>query len=108
VKLHQEMKTVVEKRYDIAFYIKFFPIKKETEEQIKSIACTRSLTLLNEAYQKRKVPVQPCAQNISIERMVEVAHSLGIRAVPTLIMPDGRVHSGYVPAERLMQIIDGG
>jgi thiol:disulfide interchange protein DsbC len=102
------MKTVIKKRHDIAFYIKFFPIKKETAEQIKSIACTKSLKLLNEAYENRKVPVQPCAQNISIERMVEVARSLGISAVPTLIMPDGRVHSGYVPAERLIRIIDGG
>jgi protein-disulfide isomerase len=102
------MKTVIEKRPDIAFYIKFFPIKKETREAIKSIACTRSLALLDKAYENKEVPVQPCAQNISIERMVEFARSLGISVVPTLIMPDGRVHSGYVPAERLIRIIDGG
>jgi thiol:disulfide interchange protein DsbC len=99
------MKKVVEKRPDIAFYIKFFPIKKETREVIKSIACTRSLSLLDKAYKNKEVPVQPCAESISIERMVEFAISLGISVVPTLIMPDGRVHSGYVPAEKLMRII---
>jgi protein-disulfide isomerase len=101
------MKTVIKKRPDIAFYIKFFPIKKETIEAIKSIACARSLALLDKAYKNKEVPVQPCAENVSIEKMVEVAHSLGINVVPTIIMPDGRMHSGYVPAERLIRIIDG-
>jgi len=108
VKLHQEMKTVIKKRPDIAFYIKFFPIFKETRGQIKSIACTKSLSLLERAYKGQKVPDEPCAKNISIEKMQEFARSLGISSVPALIMPDGRVHMGYVPADRLIQIIDGG
>jgi thiol:disulfide interchange protein DsbC len=102
------MKKAIEKRPDIAFYIKFFPIKKETRDAIKSITCTRSLALLDKAYKGKEVPIHPCAQNINIERMVEFARSLGINVVPTLIMPDGRVHSGYVTAESLIKIIDGG
>ena len=101
------MKSVIEKRKDIAFYIKFFPIKKETQEQIKSIACSKSLTMLEDAYARRDINILDCAKNISIEKMVKLGRSLGIKAVPTLIMSDGRIHSGYVPAERLIEIVDG-
>ncbi len=101
------MKAVIEKRKDIVFYIKFFPIKKETQEQIKSIACSKSLTMLDDAYAKKDIAVLDCAKNISIEKMTELAKSLGIRAVPTLIMSDGRIHSGYVQSEQLIEIIDG-
>lgn len=105
--LHQEMKEVIKKRKDIVFYIKFFPIKKGTIEQIKSIACSKSLTMLEAAYDRKDVAVLDCAKNISIEKMTGLAKSLGIRSVPTLIMSDGRIHSGYVQSEQLIEIIDG-
>jgi len=84
------------------------PLFKKTQSKIKSIACTKSLSLLEKAYERQKVPAKPCADNISIERMQDFARSLAITSVPALIMPDGRVHMGYAPAARLIQIIDGG
>lgn len=108
IKLHQEMKAIVEKRKDIVFYIKFNPIKKESYEKIKSIVCTKSLKMLADAYENKQIAAAECSKNVDIQKMIDFAKSLGIRSVPTLIMPDGRVHSGYAPADRIIQIIDGG
>lgn len=101
------MKVVIEKRKDIAFLIKFNPIKIDTQEQIKSIVCSKSLQMLNDAYAKKQVPIADCAKNVDIKKMTDLAKSLGIRAVPTLIMPDGRVQPGYLPADQLINMIDG-
>ncbi len=113
-KLHSEMEAVVAKRKDIAFYIKFFPIWKRTEDQIKSIVCSGSLAMLEYAYAGE--PVQKpaldsdrglnCASQISIQSMRELAQSLGINAVPAIIMPDGSIHLGVIPADTLISIID--
>ncbi len=101
------MKVVIEKRKDIAFLIKFNPIKIDTQEQIKSIVCSKSLKMLDDAYAKKQVPIADCAKTVDIKKMTDLAKSLGIRAVPTLIMPDGRVQPGYLPADQLISVIDG-
>ncbi len=102
------MKAIVEKRKDIAFYIKFNPIKADSYDKIKSIVCTKSLDMLNDAYENKKIAVAECAKNVDIQKMIELSRSLGIRSVPTLVMPDGRIHTGYAPADKVIQIIDGG
>ena len=106
-RLHQEMEAVILHRRDIAFYIKFFPIMKHTEEQIKSIVCSGSLSMLKDVYAQRQTDILDCAETINLHDMRELAQSLGISVVPTLIMPDGRVHVGFVKADALINIIDG-
>ena len=101
------MKVIIEKRKDIAFLIKFNPIKIDTHEQIKTIVCSKSLKMLDDAYAKKQFPIADCAKNVDIKKMTELAKSLGIRAVPTMIMPDGRIQPGYLPADQLISVIDG-
>jgi protein-disulfide isomerase len=36
-----------------------------------------------------------------------VAQALGITGTPALILPDGRVHTGMMPAKQLIDFIDG-
>lgn len=33
---------------------------------------------------------------------------IGITGTPTIILPDGRVHSGMIPADKLINLISGG
>jgi thiol:disulfide interchange protein DsbC len=107
-RLHQEMEKVLQQRKDIAFYILLFPLKfhKEAYWKSKSIQCRKSLKLLEEAFARKPIP-QPNCETKEIDSNIRLAESLGITGTPTLVLPDGRVHMGTMPAEQLIQFITG-
>ncbi len=111
-RLHKEMKTVLERRKDIAFYIKLFPlpIHKDAYWKSKSIQCalrqsnSKALKLLEGIFEGKNPP-QPSCETDVIDRNIALARSLGISATPTIILPDGRVIPGAVPSDRLIELI---
>ncbi len=106
-KLHQELKKIVAERKDVAFYLKMFPlpIHKEAAEKSKAIVCEKSLKLLDEAYEKKPIPKAKCKAAV-IDDNIKLGKKLGISGTPALIMPDGRVISGYRDANALKALID--
>ncbi|MDA8432641.1 MAG: DsbC family protein [Nitrospiraceae bacterium] len=106
-KLHQELKKVVAQRKDIAFYIKMFPlpIHKGSAEKAKTIVCEKSLKLLEEAYEKKPLPAPKCKTQV-IDEDLKLGKKLGISGTPALVMPDGRVVSGYRDAKAIEALID--
>jgi protein-disulfide isomerase len=100
------MKKVIEKRKDIAFYIKMFPLKIHpgAYEKAKAIVCEKSLALLGDAFEKKQLPKPKCETSV-IDENLKLAEKLGISGAPALIMPDGRVISGYREADALIQLI---
>lgn len=106
-KIHQELKKVVAERKDIAFYIKMYPlpIHKDATEKAKAIVCEKSLKLLDEAYEKKPLPKAKCKAPV-IDENIKLAKKLGIAGTPALVMPDGRVISGYRDANALKLLID--
>jgi thiol:disulfide interchange protein DsbC len=107
-KLHQEMKTVLQQRTDIVFYILLFPLKFHPDAYWKaqSIQCWKSLNLLEEAFAHKPVP-RPKCETKEIDANIRLAESLGITGTPTLVLPDGRVHLGTRPADQLITFITG-
>ena len=105
-KLHQEMKKVIEKRKDIAFYIKMFPLKihPEAYDKSKAIVCEKSLTLLEDAFEKKQLP-KPTCETSAIDDNLKLGEKLGISGTPALIMPDGRVISGYKEADAITGLV---
>jgi thiol:disulfide interchange protein DsbC len=105
-KIHQEMKKVVAERKDIAFYIKMFPlpIHKDAAEKARAIVCEKSLKLLDDAYEKKALPKPRCKTSV-IDDNIKLAKKLGISGTPALILPDGRVISGYRDAKTLETLI---
>ncbi len=102
------MKKVVEKRKDIVFLIKMFPLTKihpEAYEKSKAIVCEKSLKLLEDAFNKKALPKPKCETDI-IDKNIELAKQLGITGTPASILPDGRVLSGAVKADILIKKID--
>lgn len=101
------MKKVIQKRSDIAFYIKLFPLKmhKDAYWKAKSIVCNKSLKMLEDNFDKKPIPKTNCNTK-EIDDNIKLAEYLGITGTPTLIMPDGRIYSGTMPAEMLMELID--
>jgi thiol:disulfide interchange protein DsbC len=100
------MKKVIEKRKDIAFYIKMFPLQMHpgAYEKAKAIVCEKSLALLEDAFEKKEIPKPTCETQV-IDENIKLAEKLGISGAPTLILPDGRVISGYREADALILLV---
>jgi thiol:disulfide interchange protein DsbC len=101
------MKKIIEERKDIAFYIKMLPLVKlhpEAYEKAKAIVCEKSLALLEDAYEKKQLPKPNCETTV-VDENIKLAEKLGISALPTLVLPDGRVISGYKDAKTLTNLI---
>lgn len=106
--LHQEMEKVVQERKDIAFYVILFPLNfhKDAYWKSKSIVCNKSLKMLDEAFAKKEIPKPECDTK-EIDSNIKLAEALGITGTPTLVLPDGRIHAGTMPAKQLMDFIQG-
>lgn len=107
-KLHEEIKKIISKRKDIAFYVKMYPlaIHPEAYEKSKAIICGKSQTkLLDDAFAGKKLPKAAC-QTAEIDNNIKLAEELGIRGTPGVILPDGRLFPGYAPADAILDLID--
>ena len=102
------MEKVLKERKDIAFYILLFPLAmhKDAYWKSKSIVCNRSLKMLEDAFAKKEIP-QPECDTKEIDANMKVAQALGITGTPALVLPDGRVHTGMMPAKQLIDFING-
>jgi thiol:disulfide interchange protein DsbC len=102
------MKKVVEERRDIVFLIKLFPlaVHKDAYWKANSIECKKSLKMMEDNFEGKSIQKFACATK-EIDDNLKIAQSLGITGTPTLILPDGRVHAGTLPADKLIELIDG-
>ena len=107
-RLHREMKKVVEARKDIAFYIKLFPLAahKDAYWKANAIECKKSLKMMEDNFEGRPINNDNCGTK-EIDDNIKLAQSIGIKGTPTLILPDGTVHEGTLPADKLIELING-
>lgn len=106
-KLHHETKKVIEKRKDIAFYVKMYPLPfhKGADVKAKTIICEKSLALLEDAFAKKSLPAPNCDTK-AVDENMKLAEKLGIRGTPAIILPNGLIIPGYRDAESLIEAID--
>ena len=102
------MEKIVKERKDIAFYIILFPLSfhQEAYWKSKSIVCHKSLKMLEDAFAHKEIPKPECDTK-EIDSNMKLAESLGITGTPTLVLPDGRIHTGTMPAKQLVDFIQG-
>jgi thiol:disulfide interchange protein DsbC len=107
VKLHQEIKKVIEKRKDIAFFVKLFPLEKHPDayKKSKTIVCTKSVELLDKAFAGESLP-EPACETTQIDDNIAFGKKIGIRSIPAIILQDGRMYFGFKEADSLIQLID--
>ena len=98
------MKTILQERKDIAFYIKMFPLRTPAHEKAKAIVCEKSLSLLEDVYQGKPLP-KPTCETTAVDETIKLAQKLGISSLPTLVLPDGRLIVGYYDAKTLLNMI---
>jgi protein-disulfide isomerase len=101
------MKKVLDKRKDIVFFIKMYPLPmhKGASDKAKAIVCEKSLTLLEDAFQNKPLPEAKCNSS-AIDDTIKLAEKLGIRGTPAIILPNGIVIPGYKDADALIPLID--
>ena len=106
-KLHQEIKKVIEKRKDIVFFIKMFPlpIHKGSYDKAKAIVCEKSLALLDAAFENKAVPAAKCAA-AAVDENIKLGSKLGINGTPAIIFPDGRIQPGFMEADALIKAVE--
>jgi thiol:disulfide interchange protein DsbC len=106
-KLHEEIKKIVAKRTDLAFYIKMYPLAMHpgAYEKSKAIVCQKSPKLLDDAFAGKKLPKAEC-ETEELDNNIKLAEELGISGTPAMILHDGRLVPGYMPADALLGIID--
>jgi thiol:disulfide interchange protein DsbC len=107
------MKQIVSKRNDIAFYLKMFPlvqIHPKAYDKSKAIVCeksnTKGMKLLEDTYAKKEIPAPTCDTK-AVDESIMLGQKLGISGTPSIVFPDGRIKSGAMKAQQLMQMIDG-
>ncbi len=107
------MKKVLKKRKDVVFFIKLYPLKmhKDAQRKSESIQCEyakdpeKGLKMLEDAFAKRSIPDPVCKTDV-IEGNIKLAERLGITGTPTLILQDGRVLSGALKAEQIIELLE--
>jgi len=106
-KFHKEIKSIVAKRKDIAFYIKLMPLPMHPDAywKSKSIICSKSLKLLEDNFEKKPIPKPEC-ETQKVDETLKLAEELGINGTPTSIMPDGSFQMGFLEADKLIERID--
>lgn len=102
------MKKISEKRKDIAFYLKLFPLVKihpKAYEKSMAIVCKKSLELLEDNFAGKKLPPPECKTK-EIDENLKLGERLGITGTPAIIFPDGSIVPGAMDANALISRID--
>jgi thiol:disulfide interchange protein DsbC len=106
--LYKVIKRIIDKRKDITFYIKMYPLKshKDAYWKSKSIVCNNSLQMLQDCFDKKEIAKTDCKTD-EVDNTLKLAKSLGITGTPAIILPDGRLRLGTMPETELTKLIDG-
>lgn len=101
------MKKVLEKRKDISFYIFLFPLPmhKDAYRKSKAIMCEKSLSLLDDAFEKKQIPDPKC-DTVAIDDNIKLGQKLGVSGTPAMIFPNGILESGARDADAIISLVD--
>ena len=107
-KLHGEIKQIVARDPDVAFFIRVYARNNNpaTVKKALSIVCGKkdSAKLLDDAFAGKALP-PPACKTKTVEETTAIARRLGIQGTPAIVLPDGRLISGYRPADTLLGLI---
>src|SRR4030042_2688596 len=99
--LHEEIKLMK----DIQAFLFLYPLTPSSYNKAKAIWCSPDkIKTLEEAYHGKELPSFPCDTR-SIDQNIEIGKRLLIDSTPTLILPDGKIIEGYVPTDKLENLL---
>jgi thiol:disulfide interchange protein DsbC len=107
VKLHGEIKKAAAKDPDVAFLVMPYPRNPKdmaTYRKCQAVVCSKSEKLLDDAFSGKALPEAACKTD-AVDGTIRLAERLKIEGTPTMILPDGRMVSGYMEAEALLALL---
>jgi len=108
-KLHGEVKQVVARKPEIAFFVRVYSRNNNpaTARKALAIVCGKkdSAKLLDDAFAGKSLPEAKCKTD-AVEETARLAEQLGIQGTPAMILPDGRLVSGYMQADALIRLLE--
>ncbi|HEY5460709.1 MAG TPA: DsbC family protein [Deferrimonas sp.] len=107
VKLHGEIKKAAAKDPDVAFLVMPYPRNrndKATYQKCLAVVCSKSEKLLDDAFTGKELPAPSCKSD-AVDETIQLAEQLKIEGTPTMILPDGRLVSGYMEADALLALL---
>jgi thiol:disulfide interchange protein DsbC len=107
VKLHGEIKKAAAKDPDVAFLVMPYPRNPgdaATYRKCQAVVCSKSEKLLDDVYAGKAVPEADCKTD-AVAETIRLAERLKIEGTPTMILPDGRMISGYMGAEEILELL---
>ena len=110
VKLHGEIKKAAAKDADVAFLVMPYPRNskdKATYAKCLAVVCSKSEKVLDDAFSGKEVPAAACKSD-AVDETIRLANRLQVQGTPSMILPDGRLISGYMEAEALLSLLRGG
>ncbi|HEX9850342.1 DsbC family protein [Candidatus Deferrimicrobium sp.] len=107
VKLHGEIKKAAAKDADVAFLVMPYPRNgkdKATYAKCLAVVCSKSEKVLDDAFTGKELPAAACKSD-AVDETMKLADRLKIQGTPTMILPDGRMISGFMGADALLALI---
>ncbi len=107
VKLHGELKKAAAKDKDAAFYVMPYPRNGKdtaTYRKCAAVVCSKSEKVLDDAFAGKELPAPDCKTG-AVNETMKLADRLRIQGTPTMLLPDGRMISGYMEADALLALI---
>lgn len=107
-KLHAELKKLVAMEPNVAIYIKLYPLKMHPKayDKARVILGAKSLALLERSFAGGTLPAPgPRDAKKPVDDTMRFAESVGINSTPTLVLPDGRVLTGFKDAASIKALL---
>lgn len=105
VKLHKDMSKYNDQGIEVRYVA--FPrggVSSPTYKTMVSVWCAEDRNqAMNDAKNAKQVPQKECTNPVS--KQFEFGRKLGVSGTPALLMPNGELLPGYVPAEKLVQFL---
>ncbi|MFZ2224388.1 MAG: DsbC family protein [Candidatus Deferrimicrobium sp.] len=109
-KLHGAIKKAAAKDAGVAFLVMPYPrntMDKATYRKCQAVVCAKSEKALDDAYAGKELP-EPACKTAAVDETILLAERLKIEGTPTMILPDGRMISGFMEADALLSLLNGG
>ena len=105
-KLHQEMSQLNEKGIRVRYMM--YPragVDSHSYKKAVSVWCADDPAAAMTSAKQGAEPVAKQCEN-PVKQHMAMAEMMGVRGTPTIILEDGRLIPGYVPADRLAALLD--
>jgi len=105
-KLHEEVPRLNELGIQVNYLA--FPrggMQSEGARQLQQVWCAENPSEAMSAAKRGEVPSSAASCDNPIERQYHLGLEVGVQGTPAIILPDGTLVPGYVPAERLATML---